>query len=102
MAASREVTEPLSPDHGADAGPAKTASGGSWLTRRLPFLRTKKGIIITVIVVLVIIGGGLAGLAALPKKDGGGGAAGAVTADTITSDVHFYGESPPVYPSRVS
>lgn len=100
MAGSNEVTEPLSP-HGANADPTKAANKGSWLTRKFPFLGTKKGIMITVIVILVIIGGGLAGLAALPKKDGGGEAAASpATADAITSDVHFYGQSPPVYPSR--
>jgi len=101
MAGAHEVTEPLSP-HGTNVDPAKAPVKGSWLTRKFPFLGTKKGLIITVIVILVIIGGGLAGLAALPKKDerGGGGAADSATADAITSDVHFYGQSPPVYPSR--
>ena len=57
-----------------------------------------------VVVVLVIIGGGLAGLAALhhgsssqapppPAPD---------VLKNITSDSYFYGQSPPVYPSRMS
>ena len=72
---------------------------------RFPFLHTRKGIIITVVVVLVIVGGGLTGLAALPKhnnkepgssgKGTGGGSDG-----EIQDDSHFYGQSPPVYPSR--
>ncbi|KAK0754616.1 glycoside hydrolase superfamily [Schizothecium vesticola] len=85
---------------GADA--AKTPAARSGLAHRFPFLRTKKGIIITVVVVLVIIGGGLAGLAALPKKSKDGSAGGGpegLDADAVRSDTHFYGESPPVYPS---
>jgi len=87
---------------GADA--AKTPAARSGAARRFPFLRTKKGIIITVVVVLVIIGGGLAGLAALPKKSKDGSAGGGpegLDADAVRSDTHFYGESPPVYPSRM-
>jgi len=83
---------------------AEPAAGGSWLTRKLPFLRTRRGKVVTVIVVLLIIGGGLAGLAALPKKNDRSGSDGSsgVVADGITSDAHFYGESPPVYPARKS
>ena len=85
--------------------PSDVKSGdGSWISRHLPFLKTKRGIAITVSVLLLIIGGGLAGLAALPKKgnksaNGAGGGEGNL-GDSITSDEHFYGQSPPVYPSR--
>lgn len=79
----------------------------SWLTRKMPFLQTRRGKIITVIVILVIIGGGLAGLAALPKKNNGngnGGGSGSVgsggDSEMITDDGYFYGQSPAVYPSR--
>ncbi|KAK0720828.1 glycoside hydrolase superfamily [Lasiosphaeris hirsuta] len=87
-----------SPLRGSDAA---QVSRQSWITRRFPFLKKKRGIAILVIVVLVIIGGGLAGLAALPKRgnaDSADGSSGSGS-DTITSDTHFYGESPPVYPS---
>ena len=42
---------------------------------------------------------GLAGLAALPKGSGQKDAA-RDAADVITHDSYFYGQSPPVYPSR--
>ncbi|KAK1760524.1 glycoside hydrolase superfamily [Echria macrotheca] len=104
MARATEASrQPLAPDHGPGVDPSKAGAPAqqSWLKRHFPFLRTRRGIIITVIVILVIIGGGLAGLAALPKKNGssGGDAAGGASADTITDDGHFYGQSPPVYPS---
>jgi beta-glucosidase len=53
---------------------------------------------------LVIIGGGLAGLAALPKRSGSWSGAGqdGDGGDVITDDAYFYGQSPPVYPSRES
>ncbi|KAK3326335.1 beta-glucosidase [Apodospora peruviana] len=91
--------------NGKTAGATTTAAGqqgGSWLTRKVPFLRSRRGKVITVIVILLIIGGGLAGLAALPKNHHDGGADGGgdgTAADAITSDEHFYGESPAVYPS---
>jgi beta-glucosidase len=106
MASTKEERVDFLPaGHGKSslAAAAAAAGKGSWVTRKFPFLATRKGKVIAVIVVLVIIGGGLAGLAALPKKGenggDGGGQAGAV-AGAITSDAHFYGESPPVYPSR--
>lgn len=77
------------------------AAKDSWLTRKLPFLTTRRGKIITIIVILLIIGGGLAGLAALPRNSDGGkneGSTGAV-AGVFTSDTQFYGQSPPVYPA---
>ncbi|EGZ75467.1 glycoside hydrolase [Neurospora tetrasperma FGSC 2509] len=84
--------------------PLDAKSGGvSWITRHFPFLRTKRGIAMIVAVILVIVGAGLAGLAALPKKgnkgtaEAGGGAGN--SGYSITSDEHFYGQSPPVYPS---
>jgi hypothetical protein len=43
---------------------------------------------------LTIVGAGLAVLAALPHANG-------QTAGEITSDSYFYGDSPPVYPSRM-
>jgi hypothetical protein len=54
---------------------------------------------------LVIIGAGLAGLAALPRRggvvsaeaSGGGGSQGP---PVVSTDSYFYGQSPPVYPSR--
>ncbi|KAK3499907.1 glycoside hydrolase [Neurospora hispaniola] len=84
--------------------PLDTKSGGvSWITRHFPFLKTKRGIAIIVAVILVIIGAGIAGLATLPRKgnkgtaEAGGGAGN--SGYSITSDEHFYGQSPPVYPS---
>ena len=98
--------------HDPDPGPATGLATGttapdrstSWLTRHFPFLRTRRGIVITVIVVLLIIGGGLAGLAALPKRGGSGDGDGSAdfATDPISSDEHFYSQSPPVYPSRTS
>lgn len=85
---------------GAGAGAGASKSG---LLNRLPFLRTKRGIAVTVIAILVIIGGGLAGLAALRNRNGNGGSGNSQsggTSNAITSDTHFYGQSPPVYPSR--
>lgn len=90
---------------------AAPAAGGSspglWtkITNALPFLKTKRGIAVAVIAILVIIGGGLAGLAALRnrsnKTSGSGDTSGGGTnANAITNDVYFYGQSPPVYPSR--
>jgi beta-glucosidase len=105
MARATEASQPLAPDHRPGVDPSKAAAPAqqSWLKRHFPFLRTRRGIIITVIVILVIIGGGLAGLAALPKKNSSndGSTAGGASADTITDDGHFYGQSPPVYPSRM-
>lgn len=91
---------------------AAAAHPGLWtrITNHLPFLRTKRGIAVTVVAILVIIGGGLAGLAALHDRNSGadGDGSGAdgdgdgLSPDAITSDTHFYGRSPPVYPSRES
>ncbi|KAM7193802.1 hypothetical protein V8F33_007591 [Rhypophila sp. PSN 637] len=91
-------------------GPASTSAKGaasgqqshSWLTRKLPFLRTRRGKIITVIVILLIIGGGLAGLAALPKGNNNGGSSSGPNGQAggvITDDAYFYGQSPDVSPS---
>ena len=57
-----------------------------------------------VVVVLVIIGGGLAGLAALHHGSSSQAAPppSPETVQNITSDSYFYGQSPPVYPSRMS
>lgn len=86
---------------------AAVSKPGIWtrVTNRLPFLQTKRGVAVTTIAILVIIGGGLAGLAALRNRNGGGGSGsggsgGTSNPNTITSDAHFYGLSPPVYPSR--
>lgn len=74
----------------------------------MPFLRTKKRIAITAVVAVLIIGGGLAGLAALRNRGGSGpqgqgqGQGPDGGAELITSDTFFYGQSPPVYPSRKS
>ncbi|KUI74295.1 putative beta-glucosidase M [Cytospora mali] len=102
--------QPVVVDSAAKTTIADTKSAGRrglWtrITDRLPFLRHKRGIAIVVIAILVIIGGGLAGLAALHNRssrdgdssdDGGGGGN---NPDAITSDAHFYGDSPAVYPS---
>ena len=89
-----------------EAAPAAQKSGWlSRLTQRFPFLKTRRGIAILVAVLLLIIGGGLAGLAALHR----GAAAQSTDYSTpsqngtgfITSDTYFYGQSPPVYPSRM-
>lgn len=85
-------------------------ASGLWarVTDHLPFLRTKRGLAVTVGAILVIVGGGLAGLAALRNRNGsqngrsGGSATGGVgrNPNAITDDSYFYGQSPPVYPSR--
>lgn len=92
------------------AAAAGQAAGkpGLWqrITHYLPFLRTKRGIAVAVIAILVIVGGGLAGLAALRNRSnqsnglGAGSGGGGTSANAITNDVYFYGQSPPVYPSR--
>lgn len=89
---------------------APAAGGGSpglWtkITNSLPFLKTKRGIAVAVVAILVIIGGGLAGLAALRNRNNktsgqGDTSGGGTSANAITNDVYFYGQSPPVYPSR--
>lgn len=90
---------------GAGAAPAKA---GLWtrFTDKVPFLKTKKGLIITIIAILVIIGGGLAGLAALPNRrgttgsNGSTGSGGGSSQNAISNDDYFFGQSPPVYPAR--
>lgn len=49
---------------------------------------------------LTIIGAGLVGLAALPHANGQTTTTPAIAGE-ITSDTYFYGNSPPVYPSRM-
>lgn len=93
-------------ESGAGMGPHKGLVSGETrpakpsvlerIRNKFPFLRTKKGVAIVVAVVLLIIGGGLAGLAALPQRGGGDSS----DDEPITDDVFFYGQSPPVYPSR--
>lgn len=93
---------------GATATAASSGRPGLWsrITNRFPFLQRKRGIAIVVIVILVIIGGGLAGLAALPNRSGsssgssGSGNGAGNNPNAIQSDTHFYGQSPPVEPSR--
>ncbi|KAK3995018.1 hypothetical protein QBC44DRAFT_366896 [Cladorrhinum sp. PSN332] len=77
------------------------ASARHSITRRFPFLGTKKGIAIAVLVILIIIGGGLAGLAALPKRNSKSAEPARDENGNliITDDVHFYGDSEPIYPS---
>jgi beta-glucosidase len=65
--------------------------------QRWPFLKTKRGIALIVVMILILLSG-LAGLAALPKRGGSGSVA--VAQDIISNDTYFYGQSPPVYPSR--
>lgn len=90
----------------ATASAAAPQKSGLWtrITNHVPFLRTKRGLAVSIIAILVIIGGGLAGLAALRNRssDGSSGAGqGAPTSSSaISSDAHFFGQSPPVYPSR--
>ena len=104
--AAPSAGEHVSGDSIPDGPPQPDAklAGGSWITRHFPFLKTKRGIAITVAVILLVIGGGLAGLAALPKNGNKNAAEGGDGADdqgdSITNDEHFYGQSPPVYPSR--
>lgn len=91
---------PAAANSGAGTGASARKTG---FLNRLPFLRTKRGIAVTVITILVIIGGGLAGLAALRGRHGDSGSGSSRsggTSNVITSDTHFYGLSPPVYPSR--
>lgn len=101
---------------GAVAGTEKTAAttgsaaapqaSGLWtrITDKLPFLRTKRGLAVTIVAILVIIGGGLAGLAALHNRNSDGSSTtepGTTTSsNVISSDAHFFGQSPAVYPSR--
>ena len=66
----------------------------SFLTLNL--LCTTRGIPLVVPMLLKIIGAGLAGLAALPHVNGQ-----TTNTSEITSDTFFYGDSPPVYPSRM-
>lgn len=82
--------------------PAGEEQSHSWLTRKMPFLRTRRGKIITVVVILVVIGGGLAGLAALNKRHGRADlwVEPYHPSDFVTDDGYFYGQSPGVYPSR--
>lgn len=78
---------------------------GLWarITNSLPFLQTKRGILVTIAAILVIVGGGLAGLAALRNRGGdGAGNGGTTSSNAITNDAVFYGQSPPFYPSRMS
>lgn len=88
---------------------AHTGKSGLWtrITNRLPFLKTKRGISVAIVAVLIIIGGGLAGLGVLHRSSdksfstsGDGGSNGGTNSNAITSDTYFYGQSPPVYPSR--
>lgn len=90
------------------ASPPQKAGLWSRITNKAPFLGTKTGLAVTIVAILVIIGGGLAGLAALRNRNGNdgssgaGGSAGTTSSNVISSDAHFYGQSPPVYPSRGS
>lgn len=86
---------------------AAGSAPGLWIriTNHLPFLKTKRGIAVAVAAILVIIGGGLAGLASLRNRDSedddsGSGSGTGTNANAITDDSYFYGQSPPVYPSR--
>lgn len=88
---------------GTAAAPRAT---GVWtrITDKLPFLRTKRGLAVTIIAILVIIGGGLAGLAALHNRNSSAsstaGSGTTTNSNAISSDAHFFGQSPPIYPSR--
>lgn len=68
------------------------------LSERFPILRKKRGIALVVAVPLILLSG-LAGLAALPGNSSGGHGNGGKD-KAIRDDVEFYGQSPPVYPSR--
>lgn len=91
-----------------DAKPVGQPGFWTRVTDRFPFLRRKRGIAIVAVATLVVIGGGLAGLAALHNRSSGGGGVGSSgpgsggsgSSNAIASDTHFYGDSPPVYPSR--
>lgn len=95
--------------HASAAAAAKGRNPGLWtrITNRAPFLQTKRGVFVTIGAILLIVGGGLAGLAALRnREDDGSGSArgiggGAASSNAITSDLAFYGQSPPFYPSRM-
>lgn len=115
---NRNMTKEGATTTTAESSTAAAAAGGGsgsnkpdlWarITNHLPFLRTKRGIAVAVIAILVIIGGGLAGLASLRNQsnddvDLGGaadGGSGTLNPNAITDDAYFYGQSPPVYPSR--
>jgi beta-glucosidase len=84
-------------------GPHAKASFLSTLTTRFPILQKKRGVALVVGVPLVLLCG-LAGLAALPGRSSGesGGGGTADPEGVIEDDCQFYGQSPPVYPSRES
>jgi hypothetical protein len=50
--------------------------------------------------VIVVLLSGLAGLAALNRGDNGGKSEGGSAENVIRDDVHFYGQSSPVFPAR--
>lgn len=110
MAESTEYKPVAATTTASASAAAAPAKAGLWtrFTDKVPFLKTKKGLVITIIAILVIIGGGLAGLAALPNRSGNGSdeptgsGGGASSQNAIASDSFFFGQSPPVYPSRES
>ncbi|KAJ9156061.1 Beta-glucosidase [Pleurostoma richardsiae] len=99
-----EGTEgPSDPLKGPDPGPMTFKQR---LGRRFPWQKNKKRFAIWLAVLLLIIGGGLSGLAALRHHSEAKGASsqsssgdGDPSGDSITNDSHFYGQSPPAYPS---
>lgn len=103
MSGGVEKTAPTTGTTSAAGAPAKA---GLWtrFTDKVPFLKTKKGLAVAIIAILVIIGGGLAGLAALRTRGNSGstsdGPSGTTSSSVISSDTHFSGQSPAVYPSR--
>lgn len=108
--------QPVTTSMGDGAEKTATATGnavaspksGLWtrITNKAPFLSTKRGLAVTILAVLLLIGGGLAGLAALHNRnrDGtlGTEPGSTTSSNVITSDAHFFGQSPAVYPSRKS
>jgi hypothetical protein len=93
----------LDPQAGSqvDKSPSGKAPNRSLFLRlsgRFPILRKKRGIAIVVAVPLILLSG-LAGLAALPGSSSGGHEHDG-NDKAIQDDVDFYGQSPPVYPSR--
>lgn len=109
--------QPVTASMGDSAEKNATATGsavappnsGLWnrIINKLPFLGTKRGLTVTIVAILVIIGGGLAGLAALRNRSGDDGTSGTApgatnSSNAISSDAHFFGQSPAVYPSRGS
>ncbi|CAK7274258.1 hypothetical protein SEPCBS119000_006077 [Sporothrix epigloea] len=86
----------------------ESATTPAWTTgtrksSKMPCPKTRRGIVASLVTVVLLVSGGLTGLAALQttavKKYSALQARGDSVPGLITEDTHFYGQSPPVYPS---